>query len=160
MIATRAQKRNEPTELLESEVDRVPIENLEKSNKNRTRKDKSKTNLDRNVEDILDLDDSGNDLPFRDVPDLGMVPSNGPERDRRETRIEPEKHVPAFKTRAPVEDLELDDLLDRILKADVTVKLGTLLKSVKGTRETLRKLLTSKRVPIEPKMAAKIESMP
>ena len=55
--------------------------------------------------------------------------------------------------------MELDDLLDRILKADVTVKLGTLLKSVKGTREILRKLLTSKQVPIEPKMAAKIESM-
>ena len=68
-------------------------------------------------------------------------------------------HVPAYKTRAPVEDLELDDLLDRILKADVTVKLGTLLKSVKEMRETLRKLLTSKRVPIEPKMAAKIASM-
>jgi len=39
------------------------------------------------------------------------------------------------------------------------VKLGTLLKSVKGMRDTLRKLLTNKRVPIEPKMAAKIESM-
>ena len=35
----------------------------------------------------------------------------------------------------------------------------TLLKSVKGTQDTLRKLLTSKRVPIEPKMAAKIESI-
>ena len=81
------------------------------------------------------------------------------EKVRRETRIDSEKHVPAYKTRAPVEDLELDDLLDRILKADVTVKLGTLLKSVKGTRETLRKLLTSKRVPIEPKMVATIESM-
>lgn len=159
MIATRAQKRREPTELLESEVDRVPVENLEKSNKNRTVKDKSKTNLTRNVEDVLDLDDSNNDLPFRDVPELEMVPSNEPEGDRHKTRIESEKHVPAFKTRAPVEDLELDDLLDRILKADVTVKLGTLLKSVKGTRETLRKLLTSRRVPIEPKIAAKIESM-
>ena len=58
-----------------------------------------------------------------------------------------------------IEDLELDDLLDRILKADVMVKLGILLKSVKGMRETLWKLLTSKWVPIEPKIAAKIESM-
>jgi len=39
------------------------------------------------------------------------------------------------------------------------VKLETLLKSVKGTRETLQKLLTSRQVPIEPKMATKIETM-
>ena len=159
MIATRAQKRKEPTESLESEVDRVPTENLEKSNKNRTRKDESKTNLDRNIGDALDLDEPDNDLPFRDVPELETVPTDRPVRDTHKTRIESEKHVPAFKTRAPVEDLELDDLLDCILKADVTIKLGTLLKSVKGTRETLRKLLTSKRVPIEPKMAARIELM-
>ena len=84
------------------------------------------------------------DLPFRNVPELGTLIPQRIDKEPSETRVEPEKHVPAFKTRAPVEDLELDDLLDRILKADVTVKLGTLLKSVKGMRETLQKLLTSK----------------
>ena len=156
MIATRTQRRREPTEVLESEAEHVSIEKLEKSN---TGKRKSKTNLDRDVEDTIGIDEPRNDLPFRDVPELGAVPSERLENENHEKRSEPEKHLPAYKTRAPVEDLELDDLLDRILKADVTVKLGTLLKSVKGTRDTLRKLLTSKRVPIEPKMAAKIESM-
>ena len=159
MIATRAQKRKEPMELHEGEDDHGEIENVEKSHKKYTRKSIPKKNLDEPVEESREPEEPDNDLPFRNVPELETVPSNIPSKDTRETRFEPEKHVPAYKTRAPVEDLELDDLLDRILKADVTVKLGTLLKSVKGTRETLRKLLTSKRVPVEPKMVAKIESM-
>ena len=159
MIATRAQKRKEPTELHESEVGHVIVKDLRKSNQRYTQKDRMKKDTDRNRDKTVEVDESENDLPFRDVPELETVPSDMPEKDHRENRVEPERHIPAFKTRAPVEDLELDDLLDRILKADVTVKLGTLLKSVKGTRDTLRKLLTSKRVPIEPKMAAKIESM-
>lgn len=44
---------------------------------------------------------------------------------------------PVSKTRAPIEDLEMDELMDHILAADVTVKLGTLLKSAKGVRELL-----------------------
>ena len=159
MIATRAQKQRAPMELHESEDDRGEIEKVDKPNKKHTQKSISKKNLDGSVEESMGLNDPENDLPFRNVPELETVPSNIPGKVTRESRIGPEKHVPAFKTRAPVEDLELDDLLDRILKADVTVKLGTLLKSVKGTRETLRKLLTSKRVPIEPKMVAQIESM-
>ena len=158
MIATRAQKRKEPTELRESEDDCGYTENLDKTNKD-TQKSIPKKNPDRTVEESREPNDPENDLPFRDVPELETVPPNIPGKDTHETRIEPEKHVPAYKTRAPVEELELDDLLERILKADVTVKLGTLLKSVKGTRETLRKLLTSKRVPIESKMVAQIESM-
>ena len=159
MIATRAQKKKEPAELHESEVNNIPIDNLENLNETRTGKQKSKMIPDKDIEDAIGSEETGNDLPFRDVPELKSVPSEQIENEHRETHIEPEKHTPAYKTRAPVEDLELDDLLDRILKADVTVKLGTLLKSVKGTRETLRKLLTSKRVPIELKMVAKIESM-
>jgi len=123
------------------------------------RKIKSKTDLDKDVEDPLKLDEPDNDLPFQSVPEHEAVPSEQLENERHEKHIEPEKHVPAYKTHMPVEDLELDDLLDRILKVDVMVKLGTLLKSVKGTWETLQKLLTSKWVPIELKMAAKIESM-
>jgi len=107
----------------------------------------------------METDEPGNDLPFRNVPELEMIPADRPGTGHREIDVEPDKHVPAYKTHVPVEDLELDNLLDRILKADVTIKLGTLLKSVKGTRDTLRKLLTSKRVPIEPKVVAKIESM-
>lgn len=159
MITTRAQRSKEPLELFESDVGHVANENLRKSNKKHTKNEKSKADLERHIEDYDEHNELEQDLPFRDVPELEMGPSEKSEQECRETRPEPEKHVPAYKTRAPVEDLELDDLLDRILKADVTVKLGTLLKSVKGTRETLRKLLTSKRVPIEPKMAAKIESM-
>jgi len=159
MIATRAQKRKEPVELHEGENDRGRFENVEKPNKKYTQKLIPQKDLDGSVEESIEPDNPDNDLPFRNVPELETVPSNIPGKDTSEMRIEPEKHVPAYKTRAPVEDLELDDLLDRILKADVTVKLGTLLKSVKGTRETLRKLLTSKRVPIEPKMVAQIESM-
>jgi len=145
--------------LLESEEERVPIENLEKPKKKYTPKAKSKMDLDRHIKELTEQENLEGDLPFQNVPGLEMIPTNIPKSERRKTRNEPEKHVPAYKTRTPVEDLELDDLLDRILKADVMVKLGTLLKSVKGTRETLRKLLTSKRVPIEPKMAAKIELM-
>ena len=126
MIATRAQKKREPAELLESETE---PENLEKSNRKQTRK--SKTNLDKDIEDPLELDEPDNNLPFQSVPECEMVPSERLENERCETHIEPKKHVPVYKTHVPVEDLELDDLLDRILKADVTVKLGTLLKSVK-----------------------------
>ena len=159
MIATRAQKKKEPPEKPESEAKRVSVENLENPDVKQTEKQKSKTNLDRNVEEPIELDESRNDLPFRNVPELEVVLPEKLEKEHCETSSELEKHVPVYKTHALVEDLELDDLLDHILKADVTVKLGTLLKSVKGTRETLRKLLTSKRVPIEPKMVAKIESM-
>ena len=159
MISTRAQKRKGQTQSSESEVEHDHTENLEKSNKKTVRQEKSETYQDKGVEEPIEQSGPGKDLPFRDVPELEMTPIGRIEQNHRRTRIEPEKHVPAFKTRAPVEELELDDLLDRILKADVTVKLGTLLKSVKGTRETLRKLLTSRRVPIEPKLAAKIESM-
>ena len=104
---------------------------------------------DKDVEDAsgseeTGSEETGNDLPFQNVPELKSVPSEQIENECCEMHIEPEKHTPAYKTCAPVEDLELDDLLDCILKADVTVKLGTLLKSVKGTRETLQKLLTSR----------------
>ena len=94
MIATRVQKRKEPAGLLESETERVPVENLEKSNKKRSGDKKSKTNLDKDVEDFVELNESENDLPFRDVPELEAVPSDGPERDRRETRIEPGNTYP------------------------------------------------------------------
>ena len=158
MIATRAQKKK-GTELYEGEIDTESIENLEKSNKNMSRSRKTETALEKVDERTIEPTEPGIDLPFRNVPELGTLIPEQIKKELSKVRVEPEKHVPAFKTRAPVEDLELDDLLDRILKADVTVKLGTLLKSVKGTRETLRKLLTSKRVPIEPKMIAKIEAM-
>ena len=143
----------------ESESDRGEKKNVKKTKEKYTQKSTPKRNLDEPIEKSTESDDPDNNLPFRNVPELETVPSNIPRKDAQDTRIEPEKHIPAYKTRAPVEDLELDDLLDHILKADVTVKLGTLLKSVKGTRGTLRKLLTSKRVPIEPKMVAKIEWM-
>ena len=81
MIATHAQRQKELTELLESEVDHVPVETLEKSNQKYTRKDKSKTNLDRNVEDAIDLDEPDNDLPFRNVLELELVPANIPGKD-------------------------------------------------------------------------------
>ena len=137
MIATHAQKRKEPAELHESEVDRVTVKDLEKLNQRYTQKDRMKKDTDKNRDKTIEVDEPRNDLPFRDVPELETVPSDMPEKDCRENGVEAERHIPAFKTRAPVEDLELDDLLDRILKADVTVKLGTLLKSVKGTRDTL-----------------------
>lgn len=47
MIATRAQKRREPTELLESEAEHIPVENLENQKENGMENDDQRQTLTR-----------------------------------------------------------------------------------------------------------------
>ena len=112
MISTWAQKRKGQMQSSESEVEHEHIENLEKSNKKAVRQEKSETYQDKDIEEPIEQSGSRKDLPFHDVPELEMTPMGQIEQNHQRTHLEPEKHIPAFKTRAPVEELELDDLLD------------------------------------------------
>ena len=59
--------------MLESEEDPIYPENLERSSTKYTQKAKSKTDLDRQIEEPMESDDPGNDLPFRDMPEWDLL---------------------------------------------------------------------------------------
>ena len=93
-----------------------------------------------------------NELPFKDVPGLDFVPFGT--NERVENRVEGTMGV-----KAPIDDLETEDLISHMLDTEVTIKLGTILKASKGVRETLRRLLTSKKMNKEHKIISTLASM-
>lgn len=97
--------------------------------------------------------------PYVDVPPLSSVYKGGPLRTAREEggrERDPipnvEKRTPAFKRQAPIEEEEsARRILEELLNAKFTTSLKDLASISPQAREYLRKMITKKKVAIEPK---------
>jgi len=87
------------------------------------------------------------DLPFKDVPEVAYVPLGKNLRPMRLETPDDDDQGPAFHNRAPLDGLKPENVMSKVLDTPITLTLGDLLKSDKGVREGLKKLLTKKRIP-------------
>jgi hypothetical protein len=99
------------------------------------------------------------DLPFRDVPEVAYVPLGKNLRPTRDTAIDDRDQGPAFQNKAPIDELRSGSIVPKMLESPITLTLGDLLKSDRGVRDGLRKLLTKKRVPSNERALHLIDAM-
>ena len=91
-----------------------------------------------------------NELPFRDVPPVAVVPS-GQARpiEKKQVRFDqPERREePNFRRKAPVEEsVSIDSLTKSVLRQPITISLGQLAGVSPSVRESLRSSFTRKRI--------------
>jgi Aspartyl protease len=102
---------------------------------------------------------TGKDLPFQGVPALAYVPLGKNLRPAREVNHDNNDQGPAFHNKAPIDTPKPESVVPKVLEAPITLTLGDLLKSDKGVREGLRKLLTKRRVPSNERAINLIDAM-
>jgi hypothetical protein len=102
---------------------------------------------------------TNNDLPFKDVPEVAYVPLGKNLRPTRYEAFDDKDQGPVFRHEAPIDELRSGAIVPKMLEAPITLTLGDLLKSDKGVREGLRKLLTKKRVPSNERALNMIDAM-
>jgi hypothetical protein len=100
-----------------------------------------------------------NDLPFKDVPEVAYVPLGKNLRPTRYEAFDDKDQGPSFQHKAPIDELRSGAIVPKMLEAPITLTLGDLLKSDKGVRDGLRKLLTKKRIPSNERALNMIDAM-